>query len=171
MTVQRDWHRLTFVVLSFSSSEKGSSVRFNYRIKGDNLEVVLTRGFLDIGKVTPEKVAKKKLLVNGISKRLIDFAGNFKATLFLPEDLDLVTSTPTLRRKFLDTVLSQVDREYRRAIGSYEKGVRQRNRILLRIREENISRSNLLFWNQLLIKNGNYITERRREFIEFINHQ
>lgn len=139
------------------------------RIKGDNLEIVLTRGFLDIGKVTPEKVAKKKLLVNGISKRLIDFAGNFKVTLFLPEDLDLVTSTPTLRRKFLDTVLSQVDREYRRAIGSYEKGIRQRNRLLFRIREEGLSRSHLLFWNQLLIKNGNYITEKREELIEFIN--
>jgi len=66
-------------------------------------------------------------------------------------------------------VLSQVDREYRRAIGSYEKGIRQRNRLLFRIREEGLSKSHLLFWNQLLIKNGNYITEKREELIEFIN--
>ncbi|KKP47509.1 MAG: replication and repair protein RecF protein [Candidatus Woesebacteria bacterium GW2011_GWA1_33_30] len=149
---------------SFKARREEESINYDCdlaRIKGDSLEIVLTK---DI----PEW-PKKKLLVNGIARRMIDFAGNLKTTLFLPEDLDLVTSTPTLRRRFLDTVLSQVDREYRRAIGSYEKGVRQRNRILLRIREENISRSNLLFWNQLLIKNGNYITERRREFIEFIN--
>lgn len=139
------------------------------RIKGDNLEIVITNGFIDIGKPTLEKVAKKKLLVNGIPKRLIDFAGNIKVTLFAPSDLELVTDSPTIRRKFLDTVLSQADREYRRAIGSYEKGVRQRNKLLWRIREEGLSRSHLLFWNQLLIKNGNYITDKRTELIEYIN--
>lgn len=139
------------------------------RIKGDNLEIVITNGFIDIGKPNLEKVAKKRLLVNGIPKRLIDFAGNIKVTLFAPSDLELVTDSPTIRRKFLDTVLSQADREYRRAIGSYEKGVRQRNKLLYRIREEGLSRSHLLFWNQLLIKNGNYITDKRTELIEYIN--
>jgi len=134
-----------------------------------SLEVILTRGMIDIGADRPEKVARKKLLVNGVPKRLVDFAGNFKVVLFGPWDLDLVTESPSLRRRFLDTVLSQVDREYRRSILSYEKGVRQRNRLLFRIREEGLSRSQLLFWNQLLIKNGNYITEKREELIDFIN--
>lgn len=141
------------------------------RITGNSsLEIVLTRGFINIGKSIPSKVAKKKLAVNKIPKRLIDFVGNIKVVLFAPHDLDLVTETPTLRRKFLDTVLSQVDREYRRAILSYDKGLRQRNRLLYRIREENVSRSHLLFWNQLLIKNGNYITDKREKFIDFINN-
>jgi DNA replication and repair protein RecF len=134
-----------------------------------SLEVVLTRGLIDIGAERPEKVARKKLTVNGVPKRLIDFAGNLKVVLFGPWDMDLVTESPSLRRKFLDTVLSQVDREYRRSILSYEKGVRQRNRLLFRIREEGISRSQLSFWNQLLIKNGDYISEKREEFIEFVN--
>lgn len=133
------------------------------------LEAVITRGLIDIGTARPEKVARKKLSVNGVPKRLIDFAGNFKAVLFGPWDLDLVTESPSLRRKFLDSVISQIDREYRRSILSYEKGVRQRNRLLFRIREEGISRSQLSFWNQLLIKNGDYISAKRQEFIEFIN--
>lgn len=135
------------------------------------IEAVLTNGYLDIGKENLEKVAKKKLTVNGIPKRLIDFAGNIKVTLFAPSDLELVTDSPSLRRNFLDTVLSQSDREYRRAIGSYEKGVRQRNKLLWRVREEGLSRSHLLFWNQLLIKNGNYITDKRTELIEYINRK
>ena len=133
------------------------------------LESVITRGLIDIGAELPEKVARKKLMLNGVSKRLIDFTGNFKVVLFGPWDMDLVTESPSLRRKFLDTVLSQVDREYRRSILSYEKGVRQRNRLLFRIREEGISRSQLLFWNQLLIKNGDYISQKREEFIEYVN--
>lgn len=143
------------------------------RVKGvsgtTKLEVMLTRGLIDIGNAHPEKAPRKRLLVNGIPKRLIDFAGNFKAVLFGPWDLDLVTETPTLRRRFLDNAISQVDREYRRAILSYEKGLRQRNRLLFRIREEGISRSQLLFWNQLLIRNGDYVSRVRQSFIDFIN--
>lgn len=136
------------------------------RVKGKlvgplELELIQTRG--------ENGWPRKKLLVNGMPKRLIDFAGNFKVVLFGPWDLDLVTESPSLRRKFLDGVLSQVDREYRRSLLSYEKGLRQRNRLLWRIREEGLSRSQLLFWNQLLIKNGNYLSEKRREFIDFAN--
>jgi DNA replication and repair protein RecF len=138
-------------------------------VGSSSLEVVLTRGLIDIGADRPEKVARKRLLVNGVPKRMVDFAGNFKVVLFGPWDLDLVTESPSLRRKFLDTVLSQVDREYRRSVLSYEKGVRQRNRLLFRIREEGLTRSQLLFWNQLLIKNGNYLTDKREELINFIN--
>ena len=125
------------------------------------LEAIITKG--DNG------WPKKRLLVNGVPRRMIDFAGNFKVVLFGPWDLDLVTESPSIRRKFLDNVLSQVDREYRRSILSYEKGLRQRNKLLFRIREEGIPRSQLLFWNQLLIKNGNYISLRREEFIDYVN--
>src|SRR4030065_2023294 len=134
-----------------------------------DLEAILTRGLIDIGKSAPEKIARKKLLVNGVAKRLIDFAGNFRVALFGPWDLDLVTESPSLRRKFLDSVLSQVDREYRRASLSYEKGLRQRNKLLFRVREEGLSRSQLVFWNQLLIKSGDYISGKREEFITFVN--
>lgn len=150
---------------------KGSVIEEDGEKLGTNLEVVLTRGSITIGEISEkvEKAARKKLLINGVAKRLIDFAGRFRAVLFGPWDMGLVTDAPSVRRKFLDTVLSQVDREYRRALLSYEKGLRQRNRLLLRIREEGISRSQLLFWDKLLIKNGDYISKKREEFIEFVN--
>ncbi len=154
------------------------------RVSGDffkpkqKLEVVLTRGEITVGQ-DPEKterVPRKRLMLNGIAKRLIDFAGNFKAVLFGPWDLELVTESPSVRRKFLDTVLSQVDREYRRASLSYEKGLRQRNRILWKLREESPpgqrpirAGGQLLFWDRLLIKNGDYISQKREEFINFAN--
>jgi len=139
------------------------------RVKGGLLEVILTRGEIRFGTSRVGKTPRKKLLINKVPRRMVDFAGNLKVVLFGPQDLDLVTESPSLRRKFLDSVLSQVDREYRRASLSYEKGLRQRNRLLLRIREEAISRSQLLFWNQLLIKCGDYISRKRQELIDFIN--
>src|SRR3989344_5560177 len=90
------------------------------RVKGvvgdTNLEVLLTRGLIDVGSSRPEKVPRKRLLVGGVPKRLLDFAGNFKSVLFGPWDLDLITESPTLRRRFLDNAISQVDREYRRGL-------------------------------------------------------
>ena len=41
--------------------------------------------------------------------------------------------------------------------------------MLLRIREEGLSRSQLLFWDKLLIKNGDYISSKREEFIDYVN--
>jgi len=138
-----------------------------------NLEVILTRGRIEVGDDKFEKTPRKKLLVNGVSRRLIDFAGNFKVALFGPWDMDLVTGSPSGRRGFLDTVLSGVDWEYRRAILSYEKGLRQRNRLLWQIREypsAGSGRMRLIFWNQLLIKNGDYISQKRQELIDFFNN-
>jgi DNA replication and repair protein RecF len=131
-----------------------------------DLEVILTRGSL---KGMSGKISRKKFMVNNVAKRMIDFAGNTKMVLFVPADMDMVTSSPSLRRKFLDLSISQVDREYRRSLHSYEKGLRARNKLLYRIREEGLSRSQLLFWDQLLIKNGDYITGKREEYINFIN--
>jgi DNA replication and repair protein RecF len=136
----------------------------------NKLEVVLARTQKS-GQITENKtgVARKRMLVNGVGKRLIDFAGTFKVVLFGPWDMDLVTESPSIRRKFLDNVLSLSDREYRRSLLSYEKGLRQRNRLLYRIREENLSRGQLIYWDHLLIKNGDYISNKREEFIEYVN--
>jgi DNA replication and repair protein RecF len=128
------------------------------------LEVVLTQG-----QVAGQKAPLKKFLVNGIPRGMIDFVGNLRAVLFWPEDLELVTDSPSIRRKYLDSVLVQIDREYRRNLLSYERGLRQRNKLLDMINEGKASRSQLLFWNQLLIKNGEYITGARDQFLAFVN--
>lgn len=128
------------------------------------LEVVVTTG--EVMKVaTP----LKKFLVNNVSRRFVDFAGNLKCVLFWPEDMELVTDSPSLRRHYLDSVLMQVDREYRRTHISYDRGLRQRNKLLEAIRENQGHSHQLLFWDQLLIKQGNYLTEKREEYINYIN--
>lgn len=128
------------------------------------LEVVLTRGI-----VLNEKAPYKKHLVNGVSKRSIDFIGNFFAVLFWPEDLELIIGSPGKRRRYFDSVLTQVDREYRRTLLSFERALRQRNMLLEAIREGRAKQAQLLFWDQLIIKDGRYISEKRRGFVDFIN--
>jgi DNA replication and repair protein RecF len=124
-----------------------------------------------VGDTTSEVLltSTKKYLVNGIPRRQIDFVGNLRAVLFWPEHLELITDSPSLRRKYLDGVLVQVDREYRRNLLSYERGLRQRNRLLDLINEGKAHHHQLQFWDQLLIRAGGYLTDTRAAFIDFIN--
>ncbi len=138
--------------------------RIKATVADTTLEIVQTHG--DVG---GKKTPLKKYLVNGVPRRMIDFVGHVRAVLFWPEHLELVTDSPSLRRRYLDSVLVQVDREYRRNAQSYERGLRQRNRLLDLINEGKASRVQLLFWNQLLIKAGSYMTDARAAFIDFIN--
>jgi DNA replication and repair protein RecF len=149
---------------SFRTNQDRESIRWNSEIAritgcGDDtkLEIVFTT------------TSVKKYLVNGVSRRMIDFVGNLRAVLFWPEDLEIVTDSPSLRRKYLDTVLIQVDREYRRSLRSYERGLRQRNKLLDLIHEGKAARSQLLFWDQLLIRAGGFITEKRASYLAFVN--
>lgn len=113
----------------------------------------------------------KRYLVNGVSKRRLDFVGNLSTVIFSPLDLEIIVDSPFLRRNFLDGVLEQVDREYRAAIIEYTKGIRQRNALLEKAKEEGTrSQKQFEYWDKLLITNGEIITRKRGEFIEFLNH-
>jgi len=109
---------------------------------------------------------RKSFEVNGVPRRMMDFVGNLRAVCFGPGDMELVTGSPSVRRRYLDFVISQVDREYRRCLISYERGLRQRNKLLDMIRDGLANRSQLFFWDKLLIKNGEYLTMKRGEYLE-----
>lgn len=132
----------------------------------EELEILLTTG--QVGK---KKTIKKQYLVNGVKKRMLDFVGQLNCVLFGPEDLEIVVDSPAVRRNYLDSVLEQVDRDYRRANLSYKKGLRQRNKLLERIRDEGKAKASLFLWDKLLLENGEVISEKRKELIDFINQQ
>lgn len=128
------------------------------------LDVQVTTGHVQGG-----HAPLKRYLVNSVPRRQIDFVGHVKTVLFWPEDLELIVDSPSVRRRYMDTLLCSVDREYRRFLGSYERGLRQRNRLLSAIRDRKAERSQLLFWDQLLIEAGGYITDARSRLLEEIN--
>lgn len=135
-------------------------------IVGDlKLEVIITNGY-----VNGAKSQYKKFLVNGVPKRRVDFAGNLISVLFSPQDLDIIVDSPSLRRKFLDNVLEQVDRDYRIANIAYVKAVRQRNALLEYARQQGIrNEKQFEYWDNLVIENGEIITQKREDFISFVN--
>ena len=115
-----------------------------------------------------ENVSIKKAKINKVAKSMQYFTGIFNAVLFSPEDIELITDSPSLRRRYLDTVLSQVDIKYKRALNSYTKAVRQRNKLLERISEGDNAWSQIDFWTKQLLENGQLIQETRDKFFKTI---
>jgi len=156
---------------SFRTDKDTQMLKFSEevgRVKGvvnDNeLEVLITNGEVN------GSSQYKKFLVNGVSKRRVDFAGKLLAVLFSPQDLEIIIESPSLRRNFLDEVLEQVDRNYRVATTSYTKALRQRNALLEMVQETGRrNEKQFEYWDNLVIENGNIITAKREELINFIN--
>jgi DNA replication and repair protein RecF len=128
------------------------------------LRVTVTRGV-----VQGKRVSGRRYLVDGTPKRKQDFVGQLLVVAFRPEDMDLLTGQRGGRRGFLDGVLVQTNREYRRSLMAYEKALRRRNRLLDLIRDGQTQRSALAFWDQVLIKEGEKIYEERQDLVRFIN--
>ncbi len=112
----------------------------------------------------------KKYLVNGVAKKRTDFIGNLPCVLFSPIDLEIIIGAPIIRRSFLDHILSQTDRDYRLYLVSYEKGLRLRNAVLHKIKETGVKNfRELEYWDELLIKNGEFISKKREKLIGYFN--
>ncbi|MBI2018139.1 DNA replication/repair protein RecF [Candidatus Daviesbacteria bacterium] len=122
-----------------------------------------------INKVSDEVSFRKKALVNGVPRRVLDFIGNLPAVIFYPQDINMVAGAPSLRRWHLDLGLAQIDPEYKKTLTSYEQFLTSRNRILKRIREGYGKADELSYWTDELVKKGSVISEKRKVFFNFIN--
>lgn len=153
------------------TKEKGEMIKDRIREEGYGKNTEATELEIDWdgrGRFT------KTYKVNGVGKRQVDFVGNLRAVLFSPIDMEIIVDSPSIRRRYLDSVLIQVHKDYRVAISIYERAIRQRNKLLWRIREENLKFTDydlqLKYWNELIIANGKIIYERRKEYLEFLNN-
>ncbi len=82
-------------------------------------------------KLTPNEVRKKSVFVDRKrASRLGDLMGHVQCVIFSPEDLMLVKEGPSIRRRYLDMMLSQLSTAYFTALQQYQKALDQRNALL-----------------------------------------
>lgn len=99
--------------------------------------------------------------------RFSQHMGQFPAVIVAPDDVELVIGSSELRRKFLDTLISQVDSEYLQHLIDYNKILAQRNSLLKSFGEKNYFDEQLLtILDTQLVKPGSYIFEKRQSFLQ-----
>ncbi|MBR1802139.1 DNA replication and repair protein RecF [Candidatus Saccharibacteria bacterium] len=116
---------------------------------------------------------KKQFLVGDKKTARLPKKNRYPVVLFLPDDLHLVSSSPTRKRDFFDRILSEIDDSYSSTLNRYEKTLRQRNDLLKKYTEDDFEEvSSVVFsWNLLLAKYGMEIRKKREKFIAEMNER
>jgi DNA replication and repair protein RecF len=79
---------------------------------------------------------KKEFLLNGIPyAKYSEHIGKYPCVMIAPDDVELITGGSEDRRRFIDTLISQLDAEYLRQLIVYTKVLQQRNSLLKRFAE------------------------------------
>lgn len=123
----------------------------------------------------PEKVSciqksgeRKKVKLNDkLYDRLADHIGAFPLVMISPYDRDLINEGSEIRRKMIDSVISQFDKVYLDDLINYNKALQQRNALLKQFYERNFFDPSMLeIWDEQISRLGSDIYEKRKLFIE-----
>jgi DNA replication and repair protein RecF len=100
-------------------------------------------------------------------ERLADHIGQFPAVMISPYDRDLISEGSELRRKWMDGIISQFDRQYLESIQKYGKILDQRNALLKNMQEQRLfDRDAIEVWNEQMSAVGTEIHKKRQEFLK-----
>ena len=97
-------------------------------------------------------------------ERFSDHIGFIPLVLVSPADADLIGGGSEERRRFMDVVISQYDKEYLQALIRYNKAMAQRN-IMLKAEEEP-DEELMSVWEEMMAVAGELIFQKRKAFIE-----
>lgn len=120
-----------------------------------------------------KKGQKKVLKHNGKAyERIADHLGKYPMVLISPADRDLITEGSETRRKFLDSVIAQTDREYVELLLRYNRLLLQRNTLLKQMAETGITTTETLsIYDQQLAPIGQLIYQKRSDFMQLYQPQ
>lgn len=100
-------------------------------------------------------------------ERLADHIGQFPTVMVSPYDADLISEGSEVRRKWMDGIISQFDRNYLDTLIRYNAILEQRNALL-----KNAAKSGLFdpesldVWDEQLVMAGQLIHEKRKLFLD-----
>ena len=158
--------------LSFCKSSGNPIDSQNIRHEQDFFVI---QGFYEAEDGTPEEIycgmkrrSKKQFKRNKKEySRFSDHIGFLPLVMVSPADSELIAGGSDERRRFMDVVISQYDKEYLDALIRYNKALTQRNALLKS--EQEFDEELMLVWEEMMASAGEVVFKKRSEFIaEFI---
>jgi DNA replication and repair protein RecF len=100
-------------------------------------------------------------------ERMQDHIGLLPLVIISPYDKDLISEGSALRRKFMDSVISQYDAEYLDQLVRYKRILDQRNSLLKYFAQNrSFDKDTLEVYNHQMVELSNAIYPKRKAFIE-----
>ncbi len=156
-----------------NKSHKGSKDSELINFNGDeaHIKAVVSKRDIDYRiDMHIRKSRSKGIAINGVPiRRSSELYGLVNIIFFSPEDLNIIKSGPSARRRFIDMELCQLDKIYVDNLIKYNKTLEQRNKLLKDIYFDSSLEDTLDIWNRNLVNYGSEIIKRRRIFIDKLN--
>jgi DNA replication and repair protein RecF len=113
------------------------------------------------------ETGKKEFSVNDNNyEKFSEHIGRYPCVIIAPDDIQIITDGSEERRRFLDALLSQIDKDYLQHLINYNKILLQRNSLLKSFYETGHKDLSLLdVLDEQLLKPGDYIFEKRKHFL------
>lgn len=149
---------------SFRTSKANEMMKYGVKRTGvyivyrDNIgEKTLTVKFND---------NKKEYYYNNKKVPYDEFYGKLNVVTYIPEDIVLITGSPSIRRTFFDGEIAQTNSEYFQDLKNYNKLLKIRNKYL---KEERTKDTEYLVYEDEFIKYGAKVIEKRLEYVQKIS--
>lgn len=113
------------------------------------------------------ETGKKEFTINDQPyEKFSKHIGHYPCVIIAPDDIQIITGISEERRRFIDTLLAQLDPGYLQHLITYNKVLQQRNSLLRSFIENGTKDLSLLgVLDDQLIKPGTAIFEKRKEFL------
>lgn len=136
-----------------------ASAELSCRADGDRFDTVLRA-------VIPRQGRKRLSRGGAPLSGVKEMVGSFRAVLFCPEHLSLVSGSPAERRSFLDVALAQLSPRYVSALSAYTHALKERN-ALIKLAAEG-GRTESAQWDvyaEQLARSGAFIAAARAAYV------
>ncbi len=111
---------------------------------------------------------RKQFTVDGKVQYRLPARFKYPVVLFEPDDLRLLTGSPSRRRQFIDRFISQLDPHYDLALRRYDRALKQRNALL---KQSRMHSDDIFAWNVSLSEYGALIIAKRQHFLDTLNEE
>lgn len=149
-------------LMTIGSSEMRIRARFGHGGRSVELQIYLKKN---------ADTLEKLFFIDKAKKKFSQFVRETTyVVLFSPEQIHIVTGEPEGRRRYLDKIISFYDMDYRSKLVSYENALRRRNKLLQTISHPDNLRDELVFWDRYLVEQGQYLGQKRSQYVEFLNN-
>lgn len=115
-----------------------------------------------------EYTDKRRLRIDGVPVyKASEFIGHIKLVAFVPTDIMLVTESSSLRRRYINMLISSLKPDYLMALNEYAEALKMRNSLL----KENFDNSAMTAFEKILAAKGSLIVKQRQEIFTDLSYE
>ncbi|MFH1283855.1 MAG: DNA replication/repair protein RecF [bacterium] len=113
---------------------------------------------------------KRSIKINGKElHKHYELIGQVPVVLFVPDDLRIIKAEPEQRRKFLNSIIVQIDSNYFNNLLNYNKVLAERNEALRQFKAKQLGLDGITPWTEKLVTIGSEIIQTRNKYVQELN--